>query len=259
MVKKLLKVGLIASVIGASSLSASGFSEFYEKFGDLEVNQGYGDTNGKIKSRIKKAGYYATPAEVEAALEGEKIDGKPVVVVDSRTKSEQEGLTVDGAVLVPLRGWNKAFEDENRHSDKIGAVYSFCRTGTDQADNIVKLQWMFQGKAKVFGLRDMVNACYPTVSKSGNVLDAALNAKKVYVQQADDGKYYEVNCPQVKDACSAIAVHTQTDIETAELMGTGLPNKITMKNKKSGKSVTVFKGADNHYYKQNCWENVISK
>ncbi|MGM0623932.1 MAG: rhodanese-like domain-containing protein [Campylobacterota bacterium] len=259
MVKNLLKAGLVASLVAATSLSASGFGEFYEKFGDLEVNQGYGETNGKIKSRIKETGYYATVGEVQAALQGQNLDGKPIVVVDSRTKSEQEGLTLDGAVLVPLRGWNKAFEDERRHSDKIGAVYSFCRTGTDQADNIVKLQWMFQGNAKVFGLRDMVNACYPAVSKSGQVLDAALNAKKVYVQQANDGNYYEVNCPQVENACSPIAVYTQNDIDTAELMGQELPNKITMKNKSLGEDVTVYKGADNHYYKKECWENVISQ
>ncbi len=242
--------------LAAATLSASGFGEFYEKFGDLEVNQGYGQTNGKIKSRIKETGYYATPGEVRAALEGKKVDGKPVVVVDSRTQSEQHGLTVDGAVLVPLRGWNKAFEDESRHSDKVGAVYSFCRTGTDQADNIVKLQWMFQGKAKVFGLRDMVNACYPTVSRSGNVLDAALNAKNVYVQQAENGNYYEVNCPQVKNACSPIAVYNETDIETAELTGEGLPATIEMKNKARDESVTVYKGADNYYYKKECWGNL---
>jgi|GEM_PF-3264896 len=259
MVKKVLKATLVASVVAATSLSAGGFGEFYKKFGDLEVNKGYGETNGAIKDRIKATGYYATVKEVEAALAGEKVNGKPVVVVDSRTKKEQEGLTLDGAVLVPLRGWNKAFEDENRHSDKIGAVYSFCRTGTDQADNIVKLQWMFQGNAKVFGLRDTVNACYPAVSKSGNVLDAALNAKKVYVQQANDGKYYEVNCPQVQNACTPIAVYTQNDIETAELMGEALPNKITMKNKGLKKEVTVYKGADNYYYKKECWESTISK
>jgi len=257
--KRLLKAGLVASVVAATTLSASGFGEFYKKFGDLEVNKGYSPTNGEIKKRIVKHGYYATTQEVAKGLSGATIDGKPIVIVDSRTKAEQEGLALEGAIMANLRGWNKAFEDEKYHSDKIGAVYSYCRTGTDQADNIVRLQWMFQGKAKVFGIKDMVEVCHPTVSKSGNVLNASLHSNKIFVQQAYDGRYYEVNCPEVQNSCAPIQVFTQKDIETQELLGQELPNKITMKNAKLGKEVTVFKGADNMYYKKQCWENVISK
>lgn len=208
-----LFVSFVVVLASALTLSASGFGDFYEKFGDLEVNKGYSPTNGEIKAKTKKLGYYASVEEVKAALDGAKKDGKPIVVVDSRTKVEQEGLHLKGAILANLRGWNKAFEKPSLHSDNLGGVYSYCRTGTDQADSIVKLQWLFQGKAKVFGIKDMVEACHPTVSKSGNVLDASLWAKKVYVQSDGKGHYYEVNCPEVKDACTPIAVYTEDDIE----------------------------------------------
>lgn len=242
---------LLAAVIGAS---AGGFDEFYQKFGELEVNQGYKNSNGEIKKKAKKLGYYASVNEVESALDGAKIDGKPVVVVDSRTKPEQAGLYLKGAILANLRGWNNAFNDEKMHSDKLGAVYSYCRTGTDQADNIVHLQWLFQGKAKIFGLKDMMEACHPAVSESGQVLDAKLNAKKVYVQQAGDGSYYEVNCPQVKDSCTPIAVYTASDVEVAKDLGDALPKSMTMKNKKLKKETVAYLGADNYYYKKGCWE-----
>lgn len=257
--RKALKITAALSMVAALGASAGGFDEFYQKFGELEVNKGYSPTNGDIKKRTKKHGYYASVKEVENALEGKKIDGKPVVVVDSRTKVEQMGLTMDGVILANLRGWNKAFEKPERHSDNIGAVYSFCRTGTDQADNIIKLQWLFQGKAKVFGLRDMVYSCYPTVSQSGNVLDAKLNEKGVYVQNDGTGKYYEVNCPQVKDVCTPIAVHTDDDIEVARTLGDELPKTMTMKNKKLDKEVTVYRGADNNYYKKACWDTLVGK
>lgn len=254
-----LFTSFVAVLVSALTLSASGFGDFYEKFGDLEINKGYSPTNGEIKAKTKKLGYYASVEEVEAALNGAKKDGKPIVIVDSRTKAEQEGLYLKGAILANLRGWNKAFEKPSMHSDNLGGVYSYCRTGTDQADNIVKLQWLFQGKAKVFGIKDMVEACHPTVSKSGNVLDASLWAKKVYVQSDGKGNYYEVNCPEVKDACSPIAVHTEDDIEVAKNLGDELPNSIVMENKKLKKEVEVYRGADNHYYKKNCWGSIAGK
>lgn len=254
MTPKLALVALATATLTTLSAQAGGFDEFYKKFGELDVNQGYKSTNGEIKKKAKKLGYYASAKEVETALKGEKVDGKPVVVIDSRTKAEQEGLHLEGAILANLRGWNKAFEKDSMHSDKLGAVYSYCRTGTDQADNIVHLQWLFQGKAKIFGIKDMVEACYPTVSQSGNVLDAKLNAKHTYVQPGKDNKYYEVNCPQVENACTPIAVYSQKDIEVAEDIGEELPKSIVMKNKKLGKEVTVYKGADNYYYKKECWK-----
>lgn len=247
--KKIALTGLAL----ATGLFAGGFDDFYKNFGELEVNKGYKTTNKEIAKKLKKQGYYASTTEVTEALNGKKIDGKKIVVIDSRTKPEQEGLYLKGAILANLRGWNNAFNLEHMHSDKLGAIYSYCRTGTDQADNIVHLQWLFQGKAKVFGLRDMVNACYPATSKSGNVLDAKLNAKKVYVQQAPDGNYYEVNCPQVKDACSPIAVHTPADIEFAQETGEQLPKEMVMKNKKQKSEVIAYRGADNYYYKKGCW------
>ena len=259
MVRKLLKATFVASVVTATSLSAGGFAEFYERFGDVEVNQGYGVTNPKLNDRIKELGYYATPQEVKDALSGALVDGKPVVIVDSRTRAEQEGLHLQGAILANLRGWNRAFDDERFHSDNIGGVYSYCRTGTDQADDIVRLQWLFQGKAKTFGIRDMVQECYPTVSISGNVLDASLNANDVYVQEGDDGRYYEINCPQVQNSCAPIAVFNQQDIETAELLGDELPRKLHVENSNIGKDTTIYRGADNYYYKANCWDHVVSK
>ncbi|MFP4331752.1 MAG: hypothetical protein ACLFQJ_00500 [Campylobacterales bacterium] len=254
-----LFTSLVIVLASALTLSASGFGEFYERFGDLDVNKGYSPTNGEIKAKTKKLGYYASVDEVRDALNGVKKDGKPIVIVDSRTKAEQEGLYLKGAILANLRGWNKAFEKPSMHSNNLGGVYSYCRTGTDQADNIVKLQWLFQGKAKVFGIKDMVDACHPAVSKSGNVLDASLWAKKTYVQSDGKGEYYEVNCPQVKDACTPIAVYTQDDIEVTEDLGDELPKSIVMKNKNLNKEVTVYKGADNHYYKKHCWGSIAGK
>jgi cytochrome c553 len=220
-------------------------------FGVLKENKGYKKTNKEMKKRAKKLGYYASVKEVKHGLNGGKVNGKKVIVVDSRTKVEQEGLGLKGALNANLRGWNAAFNDKSMYSGNIGALYSFCRTGTDQADNIVHLQYLFQGKAKIFGLKDMAVACYPLQSKSGNVLDAKLNAKKVYVQQADDGYYYEVNCPQVKNAVTPIDVYTPGDVELAKEMEEELPKTMTMKNKKLKSEVVVKLGPDYKYYKTN--------
>lgn len=234
------------------------FGKFIKKFGVLEENKGYASTNKDIKSLTKKLGYYASTKEVEAALAGEKINGKKVVVTDSRTKAEQDGLYLQGALKPNLRGWNVAFNNKNLHSSTIGAIYSYCRTGTDQADNIIKLQYLFQGKAKVFGLKDMAEACYPLASKNGKVLDAKLNAKKVFVQKAKDGSYYEVNCPQVKNECSPIDVYSKEDISLAKEMDEKLPLTMTMKNKKLKQEIVVNRASDNRYYKQGCGEAVTS-
>jgi len=234
------------------------FGKFIKKFGVLEENKGYSSTNKDIKSLIKKLGYYASTKEVEAALNGARIDGKKVVVTDSRTKAEQDGLYLQGALKPNLRGWNVAFNNKNLHSSTIGAIYSYCRTGTDQADNLVRLQYLFQGKAKIFGIKDMAEACYPLASKNGNVLDAKLNAKKVFVQKAKDGSYYEVNCPQVKNECSPIDVFTKKDINLAKEMNEKLPLTMTMKNKKLKQEVVVTKASDDRYYKQGCAEKITS-
>jgi hypothetical protein len=250
---------LVTSLAVAATLSAStcqdkniegtSFCKFMKEFGVIDKNEGYKKTNKEMKKRAKKLGYYASVSEVKHALEGGKVDGKEVVVIDSRTKPEQEALQLKGSVKANLRGWNNAFN--NKHSDNLGAVYSFCRTGTDQASSIVNLQFLFQGKAKIFGLTDMVKSCYPLHSVSGNVLEAKLNAKKVYVQQADNGAYYEVNCPEVKNSITPIEVFSKTDIEDKKMLGEDIPSKITMENKKLGKKVTVYKGPDNKYYKKN--------
>ncbi len=187
---------VVAASFCALSLQAGGFDDFYKKFGELKVNKGYGKTNKQIKKMAKKLGYYASTKEVVSALQGKKIDGKPVVIVDSRTKKEQAGLKLKGVTYANLRGWNKSFEAKNMHSDNIGAIYNYCRTGTDVAGSIVNLEWLFQGKGKIFGLKDMILACYPTVSTSGNVLDAKLNVKHTFVQIAKNGFYYETNCKE---------------------------------------------------------------
>ena len=234
------------------------FGKFIERFGVLEENKGYSSTNKDMKSLAKKLGYYASTKEVESALAGGKVDGKKVVIVDSRTKPEQDGLYLDGALKANLRGWNVAFNKKDMHSNNLGGVYSYCRTGTDQADNIVHLQYLFQGKAKIFGIKDMAEACYPLQSKSGKVLDAKLNAKKVFVQQAKDGAYYEVNCPQVKNECSPIDVYTKGDIDLAKEMDEKLPMTMTMKNKKLKSEVVVTKASDNRYYKEGCGDKITS-
>ena len=251
MFRKSISVIVMTSVC-VISLQAGGFDDFYKKFGELKVNKGYGKTNKQIKKMTKKLGYYASTKEVTDALEGKKIDGKPVVVVDSRTKKEQAGLKLKGVTYVNLRGWNKSFEAKNMHSDNIGAVYNYCRTGTDVAGGIVNLEWLFQGKGKIFGLKDMVLACYPTVTKSGNVLDAKLNAKHTFVQKSKNGLYYEANCKEVKNSCSPVDIYTKSDIEFMLDDGEKLPDTFVVKNKKLGREVTLHKGKDNRYYKKGC-------
>ncbi|MEA3352801.1 MAG: hypothetical protein U9Q33_03150 [Campylobacterota bacterium] len=241
-----LAVSLNAADCGTQDLEKKPFYKFIKEFGVLNVNQGYKKTNKAMKKRAKKLGYYASVDEVQSALSDKKEDG--TIVIDTRTKTEQDGLYLKGAMKANLRGWNAAFNDMK--STDIKSVYSFCRTGTDQASGIVNLQFLFQGKAKIFGIKDMAVKCHPMYSKSGNVLDAKLNAKKVYVQQADNGAYYEVNCPQVKDSYTPIEVYTQADIDFAKEMDEEIPAKITMKNGKLKKEVTVFKGPDNKYYKK---------
>jgi len=233
-----------AADCGTQDLEKKPFYKFIKEFGVLNVNQGYKKTNKAMKKRAQKLGYYASTNEVEGAL----LDNdKSTIVIDTRTKAEQEGLYLQGAMKANLRGWNAAFD--GMKSTDIKSVYSYCRTGTDQAAGIVNLQFLFQGKAKIFGLKDMAQACYPMQSKSGKVLDAKLNAKKVYVQQANDGAYYEVNCPQVKDAFTPIEVYNKSDIELALEMEEPLPQTITVKNSKLKKSVVLIKGPDNKYYK----------
>jgi len=249
------KVALIWIVFCVSSLYAGGFDDFYKKFGELQVNQGYHKTNKEMKKRAKRFGYYATTKEVKDALDGKKIDKKPVIVVDSRTKKEQAGLKLKGAVYANLRGWNKAFEPKKMHSDNIGAVYNYCRTGTDVAGNIINLEWLFQGKAKIFGLKDMVQSCYPTISENGNVLDAKLNIKSVYVQQSKDGFYYEVNCKEVKNSCLAVDIFTKDDIELMLDDDEKLPDTFVVTNKKLNKNTTLYLGKDNRYYKKGCLKN----
>ncbi|MEA3289387.1 MAG: hypothetical protein U9Q04_04310 [Campylobacterota bacterium] len=235
-----------AADCGTQNLEEKPFYKFIKEFGVLNVNQGYKKTNKAMKRRAKKLGYYASTDEVTNALADKKEAG--TIVIDTRTKAEQEGLYLKGALKANLRGWNAAFNDMK--STDIKSVYSYCRTGTDQAAGIVNLQFLFQGKAKIFGIADMAKACYPMYSKSGKVLDAKLNAKKVYVQQADDGAYYEVNCPAVKDAYTPIEVYGKSDIELAIEMDEPLPSKMTVKNGKLKKEVTLFKGPDNKYYKK---------
>jgi len=243
---------LIFSVLVISCMYAGGFNDFYKKFGELKVNEGYHITNKKMKQLAKKYGYYATFDEVKDAIEGKKINGKKVVVVDSRTKKEQHGLKLKGVLYANLRGWNKSFDNEKLHSDKIGAIYNFCRSGTDVAGNIVTLEWLFQGKGKIFGFKDMVEGCYPVVSDSNNVLDANLNQEGIYVQKDKQGNYYEANCPQVKDECSPIAVFTDLDIELAEDDDEELPSTFKVTNKHLKKSTILYRGKDNLYYKKGC-------
>jgi hypothetical protein len=256
-----MKKFLVSTLVVAATLNAASdcqeqniektpFYKFMKEFGVLNVNKGYKSTNKDMKKKAKKLGYYASVDEVKHALGGGKVDGKKAIIIDSRTEKEQEGLGINNTIKAHLRGWNNAFNQKEMHSDNIGAVYSFCRTGTDQASTLVNLQFLFQGKAKIFGIKDMAEACYPLYSKSGKVLDAKLNAKKVYVQQAEDGAFYEVNCPQVKDAFTPIEVYSQTDIELAEEMDEPLPKELTLKNKKLKKEVKVYKGPDNKYYKK---------
>ncbi len=251
MLKKIAGIVSVVSLV-SGTVQASGFGEFYKKFGDLDVNKGYHKTNKKIKKRAKKLGYYASVQEVKDALAGKKIDGKPVVIVDSRTKKEQAGLALKGVQYANLRGWNKTFSDKRLHSDKIGAIYNYCRTGTDVAGSLVNLEWLFQGKGKIFGLKDMVVSCYPVISKSGKVLDAKLNAKHTYVQKADNGFYYEANCKEVQNSCAPIDVFTETDIELANDDNEKLPATFIIKNKKLKKEITVYLGKDNRYYKKGC-------
>lgn len=246
----LLTSGLYASTCNEKNIEGTSFCKFMKEFGILDENQGYKVTNKDMKKRAKKLGYYAKVKEVENALNKEKVNGKKIVVIDSRTKPEQEALYLKGSLKANLRGWNTAFDSKSMHSSKLGAVYSFCRTGTDQASSIVNLQFLFQGKAKIFGITDMAKSCYPMYSTNAKVLDAKLHEKKVYVQQADDGAFYEVNCPQVKDAYTPIEVYTQEDIAFADEMDEIIPEKITMKNSVLKKEVTVFKGPDNKYYKK---------
>ncbi len=253
MLKKSFLIFVVA-LFGTLALHAGGFDGFYKKFGELKVNQGYEKTNKKIKKMAKKFSYYASVQEVKDALAGKKIDGKPVVVIDSRTKKEQAGLELKGVTHANLRGWNKSFESKNMHSNNIGAIYNYCRTGTDVAGSIVNLEWLFQGKGKIFGLKDMVQACYPTTSKSGNVLDAKLNVKHVFVQKAKNGSYYEVNCQEVKDSCSPVDVFTKGDIDFMKGDNEKLPMTFTAKSKKLNKKVTLYKGADDRYYRKGCLE-----
>ncbi|MCV6606823.1 MAG: hypothetical protein OIF32_01305 [Campylobacterales bacterium] len=229
---------------GTENLENSEFYKFVKEFGVLNVNRGYKSTNKAMKRRAKKLGYYAKVDEVKAALSD---NDESTMVIDNRTKAEQEALTLKGALKANLRGFNKAFD--GKKSSEIKSVYSFCRTGTDQATDLVGLQFLFQGKAKIFGIADMAKACYPMVSKSGNVLNAKLNAKKVYVQKAEDGNYYEVNCPEVAEANTPIDVFSQGDVEYAEEENEPLPETMTLTNKKLDESVEVYKGSDNKYYK----------
>lgn len=239
-------------LVGVLSLQAGGFDEFYKKFGELKVNEGYSKTNKQIKKMAKKLGYYATVQEVKDALNGKKIDGKKIIITDSRTKKEQAGLKLKGVTYPNLRAWNKSFSSVDMHSDKIGAIYNYCRTGTDVAGSIVNLEWLFQGKGKIFGLKDMITACYPTISKSGNVLDAKLNVKHIYVQKAKNGFYYEANCKEVKNSCSPVDVFTKIDIEIAQDDNEKLPATFIVLNKKLNQKVTLYRGNDNKYYKKDC-------
>ena len=244
---------LILSLLAVSCIYADGFEDFYKKFGDLKVNKGYEITNKKMKQLAKEYGYYATFQEVKDAIEGKKLNGKKVVVVDSRTKKEQHGLKLKGAIYANLRGWNKSFNNEKLHSNNISAVYNYCRSGTDVAGGIVTLEWLFQGKGKIFGLKDMVERCYPVVSDSKNVLDAKLNQEGIYVQKDKNNNYYEANCPQVKDECSPIAVFTKLDIEMVEEDDDEkLPKTFKVTNKYLKKTIKLHLGKDNLYYKRGC-------
>jgi len=243
---------LILPILVVSYISADGFGDFYKKFGDLKVNEGYNITNKQMKKLAKEYGYYATFKEVKDALEGKELNGKRVVVVDSRTKREQHGLKLKGAIYANLRGWNKSFDSEKLHSDNISAIYNYCRSGTDVAGSIVTLEWLFQGRGKIFGLKDMVERCYPVVSDSKNVLDAKLNQEGIYVQKDRYNNYYEVNCPQLKDECAPIAVFTKLDIEMAKDDGEGVPKSYSATNRYLKRSTELYLGKDNLYYKREC-------
>jgi len=243
---------LVFVLFFVSSLSGGDFDTFYKKFGKLQKNEGYHKTNKEIKKMAKKLGYYASVQEVKDALAGKKKDGKKVIVVDSRTKKEQSGLKLKGALYANLRGWNKSFDAKRFHSDNIGAIYNYCRSGTDVAGTLVNLEWLFQGKGKIFGLADMVDSCYATISQSKNVLNAKLYQEGIYVQQGNDGYYYEANCKEVKNMCTPVEIFTQDDIEMMLDDDEKLPVKFVVTNKKLHKSVTLYKGNDNKYYKKGC-------
>ncbi|XOB62142.1 rhodanese-like domain-containing protein [Campylobacterota bacterium DY0563] len=142
---------VLAFLLGAtSSLFASDF-----------VN--YSDLTKKLKAEEKKAGNYATTAEVKKAL-----TAKDWLVADVRTMEEWSGAHIKGSVRVGRQAPEKGLElfalddDENFVKPNLIVVCNSAARASIEAQTFKQMGFK---TVKIYDLYSWIDECNPVVTK----------------------------------------------------------------------------------------------